>query len=49
LNSPRIFPDGKTDASEWKADEVRMAGATPPYTTKNVGNTDIVPYTVRLK
>jgi hypothetical protein len=45
----RIFPDGKTDASEWKTDEVRMAGATPPYITKNVGSTDIVLYTVRLK
>ena len=45
----RIFPDGSTDASEWKTDEVRMAGATPPYITKNVGSTDIVLYTVRLK
>jgi hypothetical protein len=45
----RIFPEGKTDVSEWKTDEVRMAGATPPYITKNVGSTDIVLYTVRLK
>jgi hypothetical protein len=45
----RIFPDGTTDASEWKTGEVRMAGATPPYITRNVGSTDIVLYTVRLK
>jgi hypothetical protein len=49
----RIYPDGRKENLEWKAGEVRfnpaLEGATPQYTTKNVGKSELVLYSVRLK
>jgi hypothetical protein len=49
----RTYPDGKKENLEWKAGEVRFnpaaEGAAPQYTTKNVGKTELVLYSVRLR
>jgi len=49
----RTYADGKTERIEWKSGEVRYnppaVGPTPQYTTKNVGNSDLVLYVVVLK
>ena len=49
----RVYPDGKTEKVEWKAGESRFipatVGATPQYSTKNVGKTELVLYLVVLK
>jgi hypothetical protein len=45
----RIYPDGGTDTTEWKTDEVKVSGASAPYILKNVGTTEVVLYAVRLK
>ncbi len=49
----RTFPDGKTENVDWKAGQVRyiaaIEGATPQYSTKNVGKSDLVLYLVVIK
>jgi hypothetical protein len=49
----RTHPDGKTDKVEYKTGDVRfnppVVGATPQYTAKNVGKSEIVLYIVELK
>lgn len=49
----RTFPDGKTENIEWKAGQVRyigpVEGATPQYSTKNIGKSDLVLYLVVIK
>jgi hypothetical protein len=49
----RIYPDGKTQNVEWKAGEVKfnpaIVGTGPQYTTKNVGQSELVLYLVEIK
>lgn len=45
----RTYADGKTEESVWKTGEVQIQLPGPPYTVKNVGNTEVVLYVVRLK
>jgi hypothetical protein len=45
----RIYADGKTEKVEWKTGEVKILQAGVQYTTKNVGKTDFVTYTVLVK
>jgi hypothetical protein len=45
----RIYPDGKKEIAHWKAGEVKVFEATPPYMPKNIGNTEVFLYVVRLK
>ena len=49
----RTYPDGKTEKVEWKAGDVRFiqatAAASPQYSTKNVGKSELVLYIVALK
>ena len=43
------FADGKTQKNVWKTGEVRILGPGPAFTSKNVGKTEILLYTVMLK
>lgn len=43
------FADGKTQKNVWKAGEVRILGPGPAFTSKNVGKTEILLYTVMVK
>ena len=49
----RTYADGKTENIEWKAGDVRynppILGPLPQYTTKNVGNAELVLYVVVMK
>ena len=45
----RIYPDGKTDKLEFKTGEVKVLEASPVYTPKNEGKSDIVLYVVFVK
>jgi len=46
----RTYADGKTEKIEWKTGETSIvAPSAQPYTTKNVGKTEIVLYRVVLK
>lgn len=45
----RTYADGRTEESVWKTGEVQIQLPGPPYTVKNVGNTEVVLYIVRLK
>jgi hypothetical protein len=49
----RTYADGKTEGIEWKAGDVRynpaITGPVPQYTTRNVGNSDLVLYVVIMK
>ena len=45
----RTYADGKTEESLWKTGEVQIQLPGPAYTVKNVGNTEVVLYVVRLK
>jgi hypothetical protein len=45
----RIYADGKTEKVEWKTGEVKILQIGSQYTTKNVGKTDFVTYTVLIK
>ena len=44
-----IYPDGKTEKSTWKTGEVKVLEASPVFTPKNEGKSDIVLYVVFLK
>lgn len=37
----RIYPDGKTDTTNWKAGDVREVGPDPQYVPKNPGTTEM--------
>ena len=43
------YADGKTEKNVYKTGEVRVLGPGPQFTSKNVGKTDILLYTVMLK
>jgi hypothetical protein len=43
------YADGKTAKNEYKTGEVRIVEPGPPFTSKNVGKTEIVLYVVVLK
>jgi len=45
----RTYADGKTEKVEWKTGEVQLQEPGPQYTVRNVGNSEIVLYVVRLK
>ncbi len=45
----RTYADGKTEKRVFKTGEVFEAGPDKPYSTKNVGKTNIVLYTVTPK
>ena len=45
----RIYPDGKTELSTYKTDEVKFFEADGPYGLKNTGKSEIVLYSVTLK
>ena len=45
----RTYADGKTEKAEWKAGDVKIRGAEGPYTTKNIGKTELLIYVVQLK
>lgn len=45
----RTYADGKTDKLVWKTGEVKVLEASPPYTPKNVGKSDVVLYVVAMK
>lgn len=45
----RTYADGKTMEREFKTGEVFATGPDKPYSSRNVGNNDIVLYTVNLK
>ncbi len=43
------YADGKTLKREWKTGEVQIAGPGPQYTSKNIGESEILTYVVMLK
>ena len=45
----RVYPDGKTDKSEYKTGEVKYFAASPEYKVKNAGKTEIILYSVNMK
>jgi hypothetical protein len=45
----RIYPDGKTEKTEWKTGEVKWLAPDPVFAPKNVGKTEVVLYVVELK
>jgi len=47
--SLRTFPDGKTQKWTWKTGDVFEVGPDKPYSSKNVGKTTIILYTVTPK
>lgn len=44
-----IYPDGKKEQLVWKTGETKVREATPKYSPKNEGKSDIVLYVVYLK
>ncbi len=44
-----IYPDGKKEKLGWKTGEVKVRQATPPYSPKNEGKSNIVLYVVYVK
>lgn len=44
-----IYPDGKKEKLVWKTGETKVREATPAYSPKNEGKSDIVLYVVYLK
>ena len=44
-----IYPDGKKEKLVWKTGEVKVREATPQYSPKNEGKSDIVLYVVYVK
>jgi hypothetical protein len=44
-----IYPDGKKEKLVWKTGEVKVREATPAYSPKNEGKSDIVLYVVYVK
>jgi hypothetical protein len=45
----RNHPDGKTETVEMKSGEVRISEPSGPYTTKNIGKSELALYIVQLK
>jgi hypothetical protein len=45
----RTYADGKTEKVEWKTGDVRILPPGGQYTTKNIGKTELVTYTVLVK
>ena len=45
----RTFADGKEHKMEWKAGETHQFGPDKAHSTKNVGKSEVVTYTVTLK
>jgi len=45
----RMHSDGKNEKVEWKTGEVKINSPTEPYTSKNIGKTELVLYIVLLK
>ena len=45
----RTYADGKKDKVDYKAGDVRELVPGKPYSTKNIGKTDVVLYIVELK
>jgi len=45
----RMHSDGKNEKVEWKTGEVKINTPTEPYTSKNIGKTELVLYIVLLK
>jgi hypothetical protein len=44
-----IYPDGKKEKLPWKTGEVKVREATPAYSPKNEGKSDVVLYVVYVK
>jgi hypothetical protein len=44
-----IYPDGKREKLAWKTGEVKVREATPAYSPKNEGQSNIVLYVVYVK
>jgi hypothetical protein len=44
-----IYPDGKKEKLVWKTGEVKVRQASPPYSPKNEGKSNIVLYVVYVK
>ena len=44
-----IYPDGKKEKLAWKTGEVKVREASPAYSPKNEGKSDIVLYVVYVK
>lgn len=44
-----IYPDGKKEPLPWKTGETKMREASPVYSPKNEGKSDIVLFVVNLK
>ena len=45
----RTYADGKTEKIEYKTGEVKIVKASPEYTAKNIGKSEVVLYVVVLK
>ena len=45
----RTYADGRTEQSTWETGEVQIQHPGPQYTVKNVGDSEVVLYVVRLK
>ncbi len=45
----RTHPDGKTETVEMKSGDVRVNTPSGPYTTKNIGKSELAIYIVQLK
>lgn len=45
----RTYADGRTEKSDWATGEVQIQHPGPQYTVKNVGDSEVVLYVVRLK
>lgn len=45
----RTYADGRTEQSNWQTGDVQIQGPGPQYTVKNVGDSEVVLYVVRLK
>jgi hypothetical protein len=44
-----IYPDGKKEKLDWKTGEVKVREASPVYSPKNEGKSDVVLYVVNVK
>lgn len=45
----RTYADGRTEKANWATGEVQIQNPGPQYTVKNVGDSEVVLYVVRLK
>ena len=43
------YADGKTEKVQWNTGEVKLLTPGPPFTSKNVGSSDVVLYGVMVK